>query len=241
MEYDLAFVMSAINEVNESVWLGDYKKAIETADINLETAKRLELIGFEKTANEIRGIIKQVRKEAKQEKIKNRRLWVAGKVSKTIEEKQLDPVKNLFGAMLIHLRDLREAIAYLLESKSQTTMESYGDKIPQEGDSLQRTDRYRYSIQRFPDRWEVRAILDIGVLQWNVGKLREELPGYGFSIEEVLKERPSRTFELYSQEMYAQIIGQDNQVGISIYTPDTPDARQRVRKIIETILKTLGQ
>lgn len=241
MEYDLAFVIRAINEVNDNIWLGDYKKAIEIADLNLDAAKKLEFVEFEKTANEMRRTIQQVRKEAKQKKIKNRRFWVAERVSKTIEEKQLDPVKNLFGALLIHLSDLREAIVYLMETKSQTTMESYPDKISEEDDSLQKTDRYRYAVQRLPDRWEVRAILGRSASQWDLGKLGEELSNYGFSIEEVFKERPSRTFELYSQNMYAQVLGQENEAEISIYTSGTLDARQRVRKIVETVLRILGQ
>lgn len=241
MEQDLAFLIRAINEVKENIWLGDYHKAIETADANMDIAKRFEFIECENTSNEIRQILRHFRKEAKQKNLKNRRFWVAEKVSKTIEERKLDSQKNLFGSLLIYLSDLREAMAYLSEIKSQTTMERYADKIPQEGDSLQRTDHYRYSIQRFPDRWEVRSILDMGVLQWNLEKLREELSDYAFSIEEIPKERPSRTFELYSREMYVQVVGQDNQVEITIYTPDTPDARQRIHKIIETILKTISQ
>jgi hypothetical protein len=241
MEKDPAFLIRAINEVKESIWLGDYAKAIETADSNLDVAKRFEFIEFENTANEVRQILRQFRKEAKQKNMKNRRFWVAEQVSKSIEEKKLDSQKNLFGSLLIYLYDLREAIAYLSEIKSQTTMETYADKTQQEDDSLQRTDRCRYSIKRFPERWEVRSILDKDVLQWNTEILRKELPDFVFSIEEAPKERRSTTFEIYSREMYAQVVGQDNQVEMSIYTPGTPDARTRVRKVIETILNTLGQ
>jgi len=240
MEHDLSFIIMAINEVNNSIWLGDFKKAAEIAGLNLDIISKLEISELQRVAIDLRKIIRQIRKDAKEMKIENRRLWVAEQVSKEIEKKELNPIKNIFGVLVIHLFNLRETIGYLMEAKSQATLENFSDKSSEEERFLQETNRYRYAIRRLPDKWEVRAILDKTASLWDLGKLREELSNYGFWMEEISKGRPSRTFELYSQNMYVQVLGQENQVEISIYTP-AADAKQRVNKIVETILKILMQ
>jgi len=240
LEHDLSFIITAINDVNNSIWLGDFKKAVEIANLNLEIVSKLGIPELQRVAIDLRKIIRQIRKDAKEKKTENRRLWVAEQVSKEIEKKELNPIKNIFGVLVIHLFNLRETIGYLMEAKSQATLENFSDKSSEEERFLQETNRYRYAIQRLPDKWEVRAILDKTASLWDLGKLREELSNYGFWMEEISKGRPSRTFELYSQNMYVQVLGQENQVEISIYTP-AADAKQRVNKIVETILKILMQ
>lgn len=241
MEHDLSFIIKAINDINNSIWLGDFKKAVEIADLNLRILSKLEISELQRTAIELREIIRQIRKDSKEKEIENRRLWVAEQVSKEMEKKELNAVKNIFGVLAIHLLNLRETIRYFMEATSQVTLEDSSKKDLEEERFLKETNRYRYTIQRLPDKWEVRAILDKTASLWNLENLRRELSNYNFWIEEIHKRRPSRTFELYAQDMYVQVTGQENQVEMSIYTPATTDARQRVNKITETILKLLAQ
>jgi len=240
MEYDFVSVIRAINEVNENIWLGDLKKAVEIADSNLKVVK-IETAEPERADAKLSRILKQKRKEAKQKDVKNRRLWVAEQLSKTAEKIEIDMVENLFWVLYSSLSDLREAIAYLVESSSQTTMETFADRSAEDEPQLQTADRYRYIVQRLPDRWETRAILNDVPSQWDVARLRSALSDYGLSVAEISKGRYSKVFELYSRDMYAQVLSQDNQVEILVYTPETPDAKQRVYKIVEVVLRVLSQ
>lgn len=239
MEHDLGSIIKAINDINNSIWLGDFKKAVEIADLNLEILSKFEISEFQRTAIELREIIRQIRKDSKEKGIKNRRLWAAEQLSKEMEKKGLNAVKNIFGVLVIHLFNLRETIRYFMEATSQATLEDFSKKDLEEERFLKETNRYRYTIQRFPDRWEVRAILDKTASLWDLENLRRELSSYNFWMEEIHKRGSSRTFELYSQDMYVQVTGQENQFEMSVYTPATTDMRQRINKITETILKLL--
>lgn len=198
-----------------------------------------EISETQEIAAKLRETIQEIRKTAREKEIERRRVWVAEQVFKEIEEKGLDSTKNLLGVLIIHLSTLRETVGYLTETKAQTPLESFPEKILEEEHILRRTNRYRYTIQRLPDRWEVRAILNTPASSWNLEELRNQLSTYGVSIEEVPKDRSLRSFELYSRDMYIQVFGQENQVEISIRTPATEDAKIRVSNIIETIISTL--
>ena len=239
-DYELEPVIEAINGVYDNIWLGDFEAAKELAESNLKKIRaQLDLSELEKTATELRKNIQKMRKDAREKGIKNRRLWVADMLSKEMEKEELDPIKNIFGVLTIHLSSLKEAVSYLIEVQAQRTIESFAAKNLEKERVFRRSERYRYAIQRLPDRWEVRAVLDTPAHVWDLGKLRDRLVNYDLSIEEVSKKAFSSIFELYSREMYIQVLGQEKLVEILIHTPTTKDVKERVSKVVETIVSSL--
>lgn len=242
MEYNLEPVIKAINEVNDNIWLGDFKKAREIANSNLKTIrKQLRISELQETATKLKAILQEIRKTAREEEVEKRRLWVAEEIFKIMKEKELNPIENFYGVLTMHLADLMETVGYLIEAKSQATLEGLPEKGLEEDRFLRITETYRYAIQRLPDRWEVRAILDTPASSWNLKSLKDQLSEHRVLVEETAKTRLSKTFQLYSQDMYVQAVGLGNQAEFSLYTPATADAKRKVRKIIEIIIRTLTE
>ncbi len=171
--------------------------------------------------------------------MEKKRLWVAEQVAKDIMEKNVEPLDNIYGVLAIHLSSLKDAVSYLLALSSQSTLERFAG-VDLKSESLRRRERYRYAILRLPDRWEVRSILDTPAVSWDFVKLRDRFSNYNFSIEKALQDGASRAFELYSRDMYIQVIGQENRVEIVIHTPShVPNAERRVSNSANEILNKL--
>ena len=240
MEYDLSLIIKAINEVNDNIWLGDFEKAKQIAVSNLKRiSPQLEISAFQEIADELRRTIREIRKTARETGVEKKRLWVAEQVAKDIVEKEVEPLENIYGVLAIHLSSLKDAVSHLLALSNQSTLERLAER-GFEKESLQRKERYRYAIRRLPDRWEVRAILDTPAVSWDLVKLGDRFSNFNVSLEEALQDRASRTFELYSRDMYIQVIGQENRVEIVIYTPgQVPNVERRVSNSANAILNTL--
>lgn len=239
-KYDLEPVIEAINEVYDNIWLGDLKTAKKVAQTSLRKMQSLaDLSELKKTAIELRRIIYKKRKDAREKGIKHRRLWVADRLFEELAKEEFEPIKNIYGVLAIHLSHLKEAVIYLTEAQSQRTIEGLVEKDLEKERDFQRSERYRYAIQRLPDRWEVRAILDTPADVWDLRKLRHRLANYDMSIEEVSRRAFSNIFEIYSRDMYIQIVGQGKLVEISVHTLTTEDAKERVSEIVETIIGSL--
>lgn len=241
MEYDLGSVIKAINEIRDNIWLGDLKEAKKIADLNLANIRaKLDTSELEDNAMKLREIIQKTRRDARQKGVENKRLWVAEQVFGEMKKRELDPTKNIFGVLTIHLSNLRETASYLIQTKAQRTLETFKGKNLEEDRILRKTQKYRYALQRLPDRWEVRAVLDTPALAWDLTKLRERLLNYDFSIEEVSKGNFSRIFKLYSRDMYIHVLGQQKLVEILIHAPPTEDVEKRVSKVVEIIINSLN-
>jgi len=236
MEYNFASVIGALNEVNDNIWLGDLRKAVEIAELSLEKAKKDETFSAQETANKVKSILKQVRKDAREKNAINRRLWVAEQVSLAVKEGQINPVENLYGVLLRNLSDLKEAIDFLIKIKSQTTLINYREEKTEDSFEVQKAEGYRYIVQRHPQNWDVRAILDRSPSKWYIEELKKSLFSFGFQISELYDDKSSRTFELYSNDMYAQVLSHENRVEMTIFTIETQESRQKIGKILETIL-----
>jgi len=94
-----------------------------------------------------------------------------------------------------------------------------------------------------PDRaraWEVHALLDTPAYDWDLRKIKHRLVQYDFAIEEVSKTDSSRILELYSRNMYIQLLGQNRLVEILIRTRPIEKVKERVTSIVEAIISSLA-
>lgn len=240
MEYDLGHAIKAINEIRDNIWLGDLKAAKEIADRNLENIHaQLDISELENAATMLRKIIYKTRRDAREKNVKNKRLWVAEQVFEEMKKDEIDSVKNIFGVLTIHLSNLKETASYLSGAKAQRTLETFEEKSLEEEQVSRKNKRYRYSLYRLPGKWEVRAVLDTPARTWDLRKLGDQLLNYNLSMEEVSKRDASRIFELYSRDMYIQVLGQEKLMEILIRAPAREDVEKRVRKVVETILSSL--
>lgn len=239
-EHGPGLIVEAINEIYDNIWLGDWKTADRLARSSLEEIrKQLDISYLVKTAIEVRRILLDLRKEARDKGIENRRLWVADRLSKEIEEKQLDPVKNILGVLALHLTRLGEAVSYLIQAQSQRTMKDFAEKDVRKGRVFQSRDKYRYAVQSLPDRWEVHAVLDMLAKAWNLKKLRSRLLEYDLIMEEISKKTFSSIFELYSRDMYIRVLGSEKRVDMLVHAPKTREVEKRIVGIVETILDSI--
>jgi len=239
-EHGPGLIVEAINEIYDNIWLGDWKTADRLARSSLEEIrKQLDISYLVKTAIDVRRILLDLRKEARDEGIENRRLWVADRLSKEIEEKQLDPVKNIIGVLTLHLTRLGEAVSYLIQAQSQRTMKDFAEKDVRKERVFQSRDKYRYAVQSLPDRSEVHAVLDMPAKAWNLKKLRSRLLEYDLIMEEISKKTFSSIFELYSRDMYIRVIGHEKLTEIQVHAPVTKDVEKKLSRVIETIMNSL--
>lgn len=237
----LELIFRTINGINDNIWLGDLETANSLAQSNLDKIRdRLDISAFEKTANEGKRILQEIRKKAKDKDVEDRRLWVATMVSSEIEKRELNPIRNIFGVLTIHLSNLIEAVGYLIEAKSQRTLEEFADKASEKGRIFRDRNEYRYAMQRLPDKWEVRAIVDVPPRRWNLKKLTSRLSKYDLMME-VVSEKPfSIQFELYSQSMYIRVLGGEKRVGMLIRSSmKKEDIDNRIIEVVETILGSI--
>ena len=133
------------------------------------------------------------------------------------------------------------SLDFLIEIKSQKTLTSYGEKRLEIESKVQKAEGYRYIVQRQPHKWNVRAILDRNVYSWNEAELKAKLVNYGFKVVELYRNKSSRTYELYSNDMYAQLLSQENRVEMTVFAIETPEARLKIEKTLKIILTTLSE
>jgi len=239
-EYDLEPVIEAINLVYDNIWVGDLVTAKELAETNLiKIQAELDLSKIKKSATELKELVQKVRKDAREKEVKKRRLWVADRLSEVFKKEGFEPIENIYGILAIHLTSLKEAVTYLIEAQAQQTLESLVEENSEKEKVFQRKERYRYTIQRLPDRWEVHAFLDTPTHAWDLRKFKRRLVQYDFAIEEVSKTDSSRILELYSRNMYIQVLGQNRLVEMLIRIRPTKKVSERVDSIVETIISSL--
>jgi hypothetical protein len=237
----LELIFKTINGINDNIWLGDLETANSFAQSNLDKIRdRIDISAFEKTANKAKRILQEIRKKAKDKDIKDSRLWVATMVSSEIEKRELNPIRNIFGVLTIYLSNLIEAVGYLIEAKSQRTLGEFADKASEKGRIFRDRKEYRYAMERLPDKWEVRAIVDVPPRRWNLEKLTARLSKYDLMMEVVSEKEFSIQFELYSRSMYILLLGGEKRVSMLIHSPmKEEDVEKRITEVVETILSSL--
>jgi hypothetical protein len=239
MEHDLGAIIKAINEVGENIWLGDYERAKEVADFSLVgIEKNVEIYKLQVFADSIRKTIRESRKDAKEKKIEDIDAWITEQILERMKREERKPIENIMGVSIIRLSSLRDMLGFLIESRSQKTLGNFEEKETAQEETVRKGEKYRFSIRGFPGRWEVRAVLADSVRQWNFEELRDRLSGFTLSIAES-KSELSKAFEVFSQSMYAEIFVQDRQIEFLIKAHAVEDVRQRIEKLVETVIKFL--
>jgi uncharacterized protein (DUF2267 family) len=241
MEYDLGALIRVIHDINRNIWLGDFDKAKEIANIFLEKiSKQMEIEGFLNFAGNLRKLIRDAKKEAQEKEIEDIDFWVTKRVSEKMEREKRNPIDNIIGVLIIRLSKLSEMLDYIVGSTAQKTLENFKEKDLDRGETLQRREKYKFAVQRFPDRWEVRAISENEIQLGNLKKLGDQLKDFYLFVKKLPSGEQSRTFEVYSQSMYAEILVQAQQVEFHIRTILTDDSRQRIEKFVETVMNSLS-
>jgi len=236
MGYDVGVVVNAINEVDENIWLGDYKKAKEIANRNLAgIEKDVEIYQSQDFARDLRRIIRESKKGTRERKIEDVDSWITERIVERMKEAERKPIDNLVGILIIHLTSLRDMLDFLIESRGQKTLENSRENGTVREEILRIGEKCRFTIQSLPDRWEVRAILDEPVKQWNLNELKSRLPDFGLSAAEASKNRLSGTLEIFSQELYADILVQEKQMEFSVRSVKKENTEERIRKLVETL------
>jgi hypothetical protein len=237
MEYDVGALIRVINEVNDNIWLGDFDKAKEIIGLSLEEiSKHTDTQRSMNFSYNLRKAIRDAKKDAKERRIEDGDIWVTKKISERIELEGLDLIDNIVGVLFIRLSRLREMLDYIIKSKTQMTLDNIKETDNDQGEAIQRRDKYRFAVRRFLDRWEVRAILENHIQRWDLKELKSQFKDFGLFVEQLPEGEQTRTFEVYSQNMYAEILVQDNQIEFSIRTIATEDSRQRIEKLVEIVM-----
>lgn len=241
-ENGLQILVEAINDINNYIWLGDFKAAKKRSELFVSKLREQYPISlFRDSANEWKRILQSIQKKAREKAVKKsqRRFWVADRFAERKKEQQLEPINNVYGVLTIHLFHLREAVSYLVEAQSRKTLGATEEKT--ELSRLNRIEnRYSYAIQHFPDRWEVRALLDSPRKIWNVEDIRERLVRYDFTTEEVGRKAYSNICDFYSKDMYIHAYGGEKRIVISIRAPLTKDVDYKIDQIVKILLDAIS-
>jgi hypothetical protein len=233
MDYDFAQAIWAIHEVEKNIWLGDMREAKRIADSAIEEVEAKKIKAPQATANRVREILKQKRKDAKGKTAFYKRQWVADQVLKTLRKAEINMTDNLYGVLLNYLSDLRDSITYLIKTMSQTTLPN--EEKPERKIQVYQGDGYRYTIHHFPEKTEVRAILD-KLPKLNIVMMKTELSNFGYALENLFEAKFSKAFMLYSEKMYVQVLSQEKQAKLLFYTPELADKEEKIRLKAREIL-----
>lgn len=241
-ENDLQILVETINDINNHIWLGDFKSAKKISESVISGLRDIYHISqYEGLANEWKRILRSIQKEARENDIKKvqRRFWVGDKLSEIKKEKKLDSMDNLYGVLTIHLLQLKEALSYLVKAEYQKTLDPKEEK-PLASRLNRIENRYTYSIQHLPDFWEVRALLNSPKKIWNIEAISEQLAMYDFKIEKTINKPYSNIFEFYSNEMYIHAYGGEKRIVIVVRAPLTRDIDQSIDLTIRQLLDAIS-
>jgi hypothetical protein len=243
MKNDFTLILRAISEVNDNIWLGDLKKAIDVADKNIVMSKDIAGHPVE-ISKKTRQILKEKRRQAQNvdmENGRNRRLWVAGQVAKSIKEQNIDMRLSICGVLLNQLSDLRDSLRYLINAKSQIKLDELKEENLKNKIEMIEREGYRYSIQRYSNRWDIRTLLDESYSHIDSVKLREQLSSYDFSVFQRYKEKLPVNLELFSRDMYVQVIFQDTHVSMNIFAVENLETKEKIDVILKAIVNAVAK
>jgi hypothetical protein len=233
---DMSQLVRAINEIKDSIWLRDYGAAKSIVDSTIEKAKDPKLLELREKAEMIRRNICELRKAAVLKKeVKDRRSWVLSELSKSLMEKEIDPVRSIAGVYLIQLLGYRDMISLLTEP--QKTLDKAMEYAKEEV-IISRRKGYKYSLDRLSSKWNVRAISENKLHFRDLSKIQEFADEKRAFLDK--SDVPNwQVLELYGQDMHVQIVGLDRVVEISIMVPQSKDEDEKVRLLAEKILESL--
>jgi|GEM_PF-2789976 len=239
MDFDTSDLIRAINETNDNIWLGDFNRAKEIVDSKLEKIGQNDILVLENAAQEIRRKTYELRRIARKNGIKKKRSWVLAQLFQDLAKKEIDPVKSITGVCVINLLGLKEMIGLLTERSSQKRLDETENN--QKEERMVHTDKLgnRYSLDRLSDRWDVRAILNKRVQPLERSKIRKLSVERGAFLEVKSEGLRSNVFELFGRDIYAQTVGLNKHVEISMRVPKSEDEENKVIKFVEEILDAL--
>ncbi len=239
-DLDIGYLIKAVNEANDNMWLGDFAWAKNTVDSSLNKAAQTGILSHQETAQGIRQRIYELRKIASKNKMRNGRAWVLAQISEEMAKKEIDPVAGIAGVLVINLLGLREMLDILVKPDFQKTLDNKED-VRKEERVVHRSEKgYRYSLERFADRWEVRAIMDRGIESLDRAKVQNISRERNAFIEDRSEGFRSKVFELYGRDIYARVFGSDRYVEVSIRVPRIEDEEQSVSRLAQRILDALA-
>jgi hypothetical protein len=239
MEYNIGSLVKTINIIYDNIWLGDLKEAERITDSYLESlGDESKISDFESAAHKIRKKILEIRRSARKSDVKNKRAWVSEKLSEELIKEKIDPAANLFGVLIIQLLGLEKLINAAVKTIQQKTLEDFkgnrtDERITRKGE------RYAYALEYHIDRWETRAVVNRDIELLNLSKVRKIFDANNIRLEEAPGEQRALMLDFYSRDMYAQVIGLERYVQISIRMPRTESDETKVRRIVENILASL--
>ncbi len=236
-EQNINQLVSTICEIRDNLWLRDYDAAKSIIKSNVYLTEKKEFAGLVDLAEEIRSVTYELRKSAPREmKVKDRRAWVHSKLLKTLEQKEIDPVRAIAGVHLIQLLGFEDMINLLTES--QKTLD---DTLPLNKSELIITKKegYKFSIDHLSNRWSIRAVFEKKLMELNMSKI-EKFSRATNTFLDRWEGKNSNFFELFGKDIHAQIVGIDNIIEISLSVPQSEDEEFKVRKIAESILDSFS-
>src|SRR5690606_26970728 len=149
----------------------DYNAAKNIIKSNMYLSEKKELLGLADLAEEIRKTTYELRRSARKKiNAKDRRKWVHSRLLKTLEKKEIDPVKAIAGVHLIQFLGFEEMISLLAKSKKNLE-----DILPQNKAELVITkkDEYKFSMDHMSNRWSIRAIFEKKSMEIDSSKIEK--------------------------------------------------------------------
>jgi hypothetical protein len=243
MEHDIGSLMKTVSGVNDYIWLGDFERAKKLIKSYLESlGKESKISDLEDIANSTREKILEIRRTARENKVENKRAWVFDELVKELVKEETDPLPNLCGVLAIQLSGLEKLVDAASKTSQQKTLKNFQEGRPKDSIDqriIWKGDRYGYSLDYHIDRWEARAIMNRIIESPDISRARSAFEADNFRIDEAPKEQAANILEFYSMGMYAQLIGLERYVQISIRMPRTESDKTRVKKIVESMLDSL--
>lgn len=238
---DIGDILVAINEVGDSIWLGDFETAKHVADLNLaELSNRFKLEKLETVALNLRRYIREWRKNAKEKNIEDIEGFVTDQLFEKMQAEEIAPENNIRGVLVIRLSNLRDTLDYILKSKEQKTLDSFKEKDTEQEEIFKNKGRYRYLIRKLPTRWDVRVVLTKSVLQWNLEGLKNNLREKDFTISDSQRNESSVTFTVFSNNLFAEILAQDKQIELSIRAIEEENNMNKIEKFVVNVVDLLS-
>jgi len=229
MSEEISYVMSAINQIYDNLWIGDIKIAFEVATQALQQGKIEKLV---EAAEMAKKLITFLRIEAKEKEIEDKEDWVTESFLKRLEDISIDDA--IAGVMMVHLSNLKAALNYLVESgKIKPLLEE------EEPSQLRKEKRYKCVVISQPPKFEVKALLDTSFSVPNFERLKKVAEELGLNPTILEKSKAAMTLRFFSGNEFVEVIAQ-RFIARIIMTMREP-SEERMNRISSKILEMLTE
>jgi len=230
MSEEVSQVMSTISRIYDNMWIGDIASALAIAEKASKGGSRNRLV---KIADDVKNIMSSERKIAREEGVKEDiEEWITDRFLERTANIPIDEAMQ--GVIVVHLSNLKKFLNRLVQDEMKRQWLKEPGLLP----NIKEGKGYRYVIVSQPDRFEVRALVDIPFHKVDYTELEAKLlEEFGLSVGKPERSTATTVFRFFSNDEFIELKSQHRLVRIIVAMKER--SIERAEKISQRIIELL--